>query len=134
MSPLLFVGPLLVAHLVTPTREVRRHGVVVHATSSEIDVRARGVTHRIHIGSPVQAIEIVDARTITTRSPGARVTYVDGRETSSCRFVSPTNPRVAGSAEGGTAPWRLGTLVRTAHGKTTYAMVRLGPADGSPCD
>ena len=121
MSPLVFVGPLLVAHLVTPTREVRGHGVVVHATNSEIDVRARGVTHRIHVASPVSSIEIVDARTITTRAPGVRVTYVDGRETSSCRFVSPTNPRV-------------GTLVRTSHGKTTYAMVRLGPADGSPCD
>jgi hypothetical protein len=121
MSPILFVGPLLVAHLVTPVREVRAHGVVVHATSSEIDVRAHGVTRRIHIAAPVHSIEIVDARTITTRSTGARVTYVDGRESSSCRFISPTNPRV-------------GTLVRTIHGKTTFAMVRLGPADGSPCD
>lgn len=121
MSPLVFVGPLLVAHFITPTREVRGNGVVVHATSSEIDVRAHGVTHRIHIASPVRSIEIVDARTITTRAPGVHITYVDGRETSSCRFVSPTDPRV-------------GTLVRTAHGKTTYAMVRLGPADGDPCD
>ena len=121
MSPLVFVGPLLVAHLVTPTREVRGHGVVVHATSHEIDVRSRGVTRRIHIAAPVDSIEIVDARTITTHTPGARVTYVDGRESSSCRFVSGTDPRV-------------GTLVRTSHGKTTYAMVRLGPVDGSPCD
>ena len=120
MSPLLFVGPLLVAHFVTPTREVRGHGIVVDATSSEIDVRARGVTRRIRIASPVESIEIVDAHTITTRSVGARVTYVDGRETSSCRFVS--------SLRG------VGTLVRTTHGKTTYSTVRLGPADGDPCD
>jgi len=120
MSPLLFVGPLLVAHFVTPTREVRGHGVVVLATSTEIDVRANGATRRIPIAGEVQSIEIVDARTIVTRSPGARITYVDGRETASCRFVSPTNARV-------------GTLVRTAHGKTTYAMVRLGPADAAPC-
>ncbi len=120
MSPLLLVGPLLVAHFVTPTREVRGHGIVVHATSSEIDVRAQGVTRRIPLASPVQSIEILDAHTITTRSPGARVTYTDARETSSCRFVSPTNPRV-------------GTLVRTANGKTTYAMLRLGPGDGDPC-
>lgn len=121
MSPLVFVGPLLVAHFVTPAREVRGHGVVVDASSSEIDVRARGVTRRIPITTPVQSIEIVDSRTITTRSPGARITYVDGRESASCRFISPTNPRV-------------GTLVRTTNGKTTYAMVRLGPVDGSPCD
>ena len=121
MSPLVFVGPLLVAHFVTPAREVRGHGIVVVASSSEIDVRTRNTTRRIHITSPVDSIDIVDARTITTRSAGARVTYVDGHETSSCRFISPTNPRV-------------GTLVRTIHGKTTYAMVRLGPFDGSPCD
>jgi len=121
MSPLVFVGPLLVAHLVTPAREVRGHGVVVHASSTEIDVRAaRGVTHRIRIATPVQSIEIVDAHTITTRSPGARVTYVNGRETSSCRFIS--------SMHG------VGTLVRTTHGKATYSTVRLGPVDGDPCD
>lgn len=121
MSPLVFVGPLLVAHLVTPAREVRGFGIVVDASSTEIDVRAaRGVTRRIHITSPVDSIEIVDARTITTRSPGLRVTYVDARETSSCRFVS--------SLRG------VGTLVRTVHGKTTYSTVRVGPADGNPCD
>jgi hypothetical protein len=120
MSPLLFVGPLLVAHFVTPAREVRGHGIVVHASSTEIDVRAHGVTHRIPLARPADSIEIVDAHTITTRSPGTRITYVDGRESSSCRFVSPTDPRV-------------GTLVRTAHGKTTFAMVRLDFADGDPC-
>jgi hypothetical protein len=121
MSPLVFVGPLLVAHAMMPTREVRGHGVVAHASSREIDVRGRGVAHRIHLVLPVESIEIVDAHTITTRSPGARITYVDGRESSSCRFISPTNARV-------------GTLVKTAHGKTTYATVRLGPFDGNPCD
>ncbi len=120
MSPFVFVGPLLVAHFVAPAREVRGHGIVVDASSTEIDVLTRGVTRRIPIASPVQSIEIVDAHTITTHSPGARITYVDGREASSCRFLSPTNPRV-------------GTLVRTAHGKTTYAMVRLAPSEVDPC-
>ncbi|HEY2368316.1 MAG TPA: hypothetical protein VGH87_18085 [Polyangiaceae bacterium] len=68
MSPLVFVGPLLVAHLVTPAREVRGHGVVAHASSTEIDVRANGRTQRIHLEprdlSPemtIQSVEIVDA-------------------------------------------------------------------------
>jgi len=68
MSPLVFVGPLLVAHFVTPTREVRGPGIVVRATAGEIDVRAHGTTQHIHLeprdASPamtLQSIEIVDA-------------------------------------------------------------------------
>ena len=68
----------------------------------------------------MDSIEIVDAHTITTRSPGVRTTYVDGRESSSCRFV--------------TAFRGVGTLVRTTHGKTTYSTVRVGAGEGNPCD
>ena len=121
MSPLLFVGPLLVAHFVTPAREVRGHGIVVHATASELDVTSRGKTQRIQLVAPVQSIAIVDAHTVTTRAPNARTTYVDGREVSSCRFVAPVMARV-------------GTLVRTSAGRTTFTKLTLGFGDGNPCD
>ena len=68
MSPLFFAGPLLVAHFVTPSREIRSHGIVVHATPTEIEVTAHGTTQRIPLGSHgispwmlLQSIEIVDA-------------------------------------------------------------------------
>ncbi len=67
-------------------------------------------------------------RTVISRTAGAsnpsRVTYAiergSLREIAACRFLNPTEARV-------------GTLVRSRGGKTTYTPVRLAPSETDPC-
>jgi hypothetical protein len=68
------------------------------------------------------------ARTVISRTSGAsnpsRVTYAiergSLREIAACRFLNPTEARV-------------GTLVRSRGGHTTYTPVRLAPSESDPC-